>query len=103
MDHLHSHMHDPQGPPSMGAQEVSASLRTPQHLGVMTCSEGSDQRTAFARASRLARDKDPVLASMCKLLTSLLRVPAAGEGPEQPGTERGFFTPGRIRAYKTGC
>ncbi|KAK9908320.1 hypothetical protein WJX75_005984 [Coccomyxa subellipsoidea] len=48
-------------------------------------SEASDAvasapRVSFLSASRVPEDEDPVLMSMCKLLTSLLRIPAAGVG-----------------------
>jgi hypothetical protein len=47
-------------------------------------SEASDAvasapRVSFLSASRVPEDEDPVLMSMCKLLTSLLRIPAAGK------------------------
>ena len=51
-------------------------------MAVMTAIEeqtASRQRLAFAKATNLDMDQDPVLMSMCKLLTSLLRVPVAGE------------------------
>ena len=68
----------------LGAQcqaELFSSLGC-QHMAVMTAIEehtASRQRLAFAKATNLDRDQDPVLMSMCKLLTSLLRVPVAGE------------------------
>lgn len=44
------------------------------------CADAPGHRISFVSTSKMPDDEDPVLTSMCKLLASLLRVPAIGVG-----------------------
>ncbi len=49
------------------------------------CADAPAHRISFVSASKMPDDEDAVLTSMCKLLASLLRVPATGD-LSAPGT-----------------
>ena len=44
-------------------------------------SSADKEQVSFVSAARMLDGENPVLQSMCKLLTSLLRLPTAGELP----------------------
>ena len=43
------------------------------------CTDAPAHRVSFVSASKMPDDEDAVLTSMCKLLASLLRMPATGD------------------------
>lgn len=57
-----------------GIQEVKDREQPPA-----ACADAPAHRISFVSASKMPEDEDAVLTSMCKLLASLLRVPATGD------------------------